>query len=209
MPDGQPPDSQADGHARADAILALARAAFVDKGFDGASMQDLARAAAMSAGNLYRYFPSKAAIVEALIARDLAGVEEGFRAIVAAPDPHAALIAALHHKMSEAGCQGDDALWAEIAAAARRKPEVGRALGRLEDAITRRVAQVIGVLGGVPEAEAERRFATHAQAIFLLMHGALTGRPAEGPRDGALVPLLIRIIEGVIADALGRPKDIP
>ena len=38
-------------------ILALVRVAFAEKGFDGASMQDLARAAGMSVGNFYRYFP--------------------------------------------------------------------------------------------------------------------------------------------------------
>ena len=37
------------------------------------------QAAGMSAGNFYRYFPSKAAIVEALVARDLAEVEEAFQ----------------------------------------------------------------------------------------------------------------------------------
>ena len=48
-------------------ILASVRSAFAAKGFDGASMQDLARAAGMSVGNFYRYFPSKAAIVEDLV----------------------------------------------------------------------------------------------------------------------------------------------
>ena len=47
-------------------ILALVRKAFVEKGFDGASMQDLARSVGMSVGNFYRYFPSKAAIVQSL-----------------------------------------------------------------------------------------------------------------------------------------------
>ena len=46
-------------------ILEGVRRAFSEKGFDGASMQDLARACGMSVGNFYRYFPSKAAIVAA------------------------------------------------------------------------------------------------------------------------------------------------
>ena len=66
-------------------ILDSARRAFVEKGFDGASMQDLARAAGMSVGNFYRYFPSKAAIVAALITRDLDEVEQDFREILGAP----------------------------------------------------------------------------------------------------------------------------
>ena len=47
-------------------ILDNIRHTFAEKGFDGASMQDLARAAGMSVGNFYRYFPSKAAMVEAI-----------------------------------------------------------------------------------------------------------------------------------------------
>ena len=39
-------------------ILASVRRAFTEKGFDGASMQDLAREAGMSVGHFYRYFPS-------------------------------------------------------------------------------------------------------------------------------------------------------
>lgn len=37
-------------------------------------MQDLARAAGMSVGNFYRYFPSKAAIVQAMCGYDLAEI---------------------------------------------------------------------------------------------------------------------------------------
>jgi TetR/AcrR family transcriptional regulator, repressor for uid operon len=48
------------------AILAAAERAFVRLGFHAASMQNVAEEAGMSAGNLYRYFPSKEAIVEAL-----------------------------------------------------------------------------------------------------------------------------------------------
>jgi TetR/AcrR family transcriptional regulator, repressor for uid operon len=51
-------------------ILAAAERAFVRLGFNGASMQAVAEEAAMSAGNLYRYFPSKEAIIEALCFAD-------------------------------------------------------------------------------------------------------------------------------------------
>ena len=53
-------------------ILERIKAVFAEKGFDGASMQDLARSAGMSAGNFYRYFPSKDAIIAAMVERDLA-----------------------------------------------------------------------------------------------------------------------------------------
>ena len=117
-----------DAVQRGDEILMHARHAFVEKGFDGASMQDLARAAGMSAGNFYRYFPSKAALVAALIARDLQEIDGIFRAIIASPDPLAAFRAGLRVRLIEK-CEGDARLWAEIAATASRKPEVTAALG--------------------------------------------------------------------------------
>jgi len=57
----RPPD--ADRRAR---ILAAAEAAFVRHGFRAATMHDVAEEAGMSAGNLYRYFASKEALVEDL-----------------------------------------------------------------------------------------------------------------------------------------------
>ena len=44
-----------------------ARAVFLNAGFDGASMNDIARAAGVSKGTLYAYFDSKEQLFEALI----------------------------------------------------------------------------------------------------------------------------------------------
>ena len=78
-------------NARTGEILDRIKGIFAQKGFDGASMQDLARAAGMSAGNFYRYFPSKNAIIGALVQRDLDRMAEDFARILAAPDPRAAV----------------------------------------------------------------------------------------------------------------------
>ena len=48
-------------------VLEGARQAFLAMGFDGASMNDVARLAGVSKGTLYVYFPSKSALFEALI----------------------------------------------------------------------------------------------------------------------------------------------
>ena len=68
-------------------ILVRVRSAFIEKGFDGASMQDLARAAGMSVGNFYRYFPSKSAIVEQLIAYDLDEMQAEFAQVIKSDHP--------------------------------------------------------------------------------------------------------------------------
>jgi AcrR family transcriptional regulator len=191
---------------RGDEILTHARQAFVEKGFDGASMQDLARAAGMSAGNFYRYFPSKAAIVEALIERDLADVEEHFRAIAASSDPLAALKAGLRETLTEK-CEGDDTLWAEIAATAARKPEVAAILARMEQGITRRVSHVIGLVSGVSEADAELIYSTHSRLLFIVIHGVMCSRLPDTAQEGELIDLVMRTIEHVIDDALAQRKN--
>ena len=48
-------------------ILAAVTSIFVRHGFQGASMRDICSAAEMSPGALYRYFPSKDAIIEAVV----------------------------------------------------------------------------------------------------------------------------------------------
>jgi len=53
-------------------ILEAAERAFVRNGFHATTMQGIADEVAMSAGNLYRYFPSKETIVEGLCERDQA-----------------------------------------------------------------------------------------------------------------------------------------
>ncbi len=47
-------------------IMKAATTCFVQSGFQGASMQQICREADMSPGALYRYFPSKEAIIEAI-----------------------------------------------------------------------------------------------------------------------------------------------
>jgi AcrR family transcriptional regulator len=191
---------------RVDSLLAAARAAFVEKGFDGASMQDLARAAGMSAGNFYRYYPSKAAIVEAMVARDLAAVEDSFREIAASPDPLAALRIALRRAMSE-NCGHDDTLWAEIAATAVRRPEIAVILERMEEAIVRRVAHVMGLAAGLSEDEAVRRFRAPARLVFIIMHGAMTSRIGRDPADEPVAGLVVRTIERIIRDAIAEAEE--
>lgn len=63
-------DTRSGQAARREHILDAAEACFVRNGFHRTTMQDLAREAAMSPGNIYRYFESKEAVVRGLAERD-------------------------------------------------------------------------------------------------------------------------------------------
>jgi len=72
-------ESQSDRRAR---ILDAAERCFVRSGFHRTTMQDVAAEAAMSPGNLYRYFASKDAIVAGLAERDRAEVSRDFAGFI-------------------------------------------------------------------------------------------------------------------------------
>src|ERR1700751_3352503 len=59
-------------------ILSAAQRCFVRSGFHGASMQEICVEAGMSPGNLYRYFPSKEALIAGIAERDRAEVGAQF-----------------------------------------------------------------------------------------------------------------------------------
>ena len=65
-----------DGGAKRRQIMEGARAVFLSAGFDGASMNDVARAAGVSKGTLYAYFSSKDELFEAIIRAEMAHTAE-------------------------------------------------------------------------------------------------------------------------------------
>lgn len=53
-------------------VIEGARAVIVAKGFEGASVDDIARVAGISKATMYRYFPDKAALFQAVMSRECA-----------------------------------------------------------------------------------------------------------------------------------------
>lgn len=65
-PDGRIPSRSERRDQQVQRILEAAKACFLRSGFQGASMHQICREVGMSPGALYRYFPSKEAIIEAI-----------------------------------------------------------------------------------------------------------------------------------------------
>jgi len=92
--------------ARADAtraaIVATAEQLFRTMGYQKTTVADIARALRMSPANVYRFFPSKAAINEAIATRLLRGLSEHYWAIArgpaAPPDRIRLIFQAFHEK---------------------------------------------------------------------------------------------------------------
>lgn len=78
--------TQAHIDARTNVIREAAEKIFAEKGFSGATMQDIAKEAGLSAGAIYRYFPSKEALIEALSAEQAGRMAETIDSIRAKGD---------------------------------------------------------------------------------------------------------------------------
>lgn len=204
---------QASPDPRVAEILERIKGVFAAKGFDGASMQDLARAAGMSAGNFYRYFPSKGAIIEAMVLSDLAEVESDFARIMQHPSPRDALRATIWRRMTEEIAE-EGPLWAEIEAAAARRPEIAAIHATINRAIRAYLLRVFARLAGVPEDEGAVRFATHADLLVLLVRGAAMeacGQAVGNPpaNAAALNRAVMRHVDLILAEIAGEATYLP
>jgi AcrR family transcriptional regulator len=116
-----------DGSAKRRQIMDGARQVFLSAGFDGASMNDVARAAGVSKGTLYAYFNSKDDLFEAIIRGEFAQSAERlcrFRREGDARDMLKDFGVRLISRMAEPETR---ALARIVIAAAEKFPNIGRA----------------------------------------------------------------------------------
>ncbi len=185
--------------ARSHEILASIRQAFAKKGFDGASMQDLARAAGMSVGNFYRYFPSKAAIVQAMCGYDLSEMQAEFAEIEQSAQPMTCLRDRILAHFDENALK-DGQLWAEITAAAIRKPEIGLAAREMEETIKRLLATIFAAITRRPVDEALVRYEGQCQMLILLVKAMAVRTSQCGPAAPPLAAQVVAVVDRILSE---------
>jgi AcrR family transcriptional regulator len=168
--------------ARRAAILAAAAHAAAEGGMAAVQIAPVAERAGIAAGTVYRYFPSKAelvaALVEALCEREIAAIE---RAAKAAPGPLSALVAAI----------------TTFAARALAGPRLAFAL----------IAEPVG--HDVDAARVKYRKAL-AGAFETRIRAALAGKHLPDQDPAAAAPALVgALIEGLIGPLAPKNGDDP
>lgn len=116
--------SQAVQHSPRQRIIDAAVACFARAGFHGASMHQICVEAGMSPGALYRYFPSKVAIIAAIAEAERAHHAAFFERMAETDDPVEALASIGIDKLEEILTSPNAALSAETMAEAIRNPDV-------------------------------------------------------------------------------------
>jgi TetR/AcrR family transcriptional repressor of uid operon len=194
----RPPDAE-----RRQRILEAAERAFVRNGFHATTMQHIADQVGMSAGNLYRYFPSKEAIVEGLCELDQVELATAFAELMA-DDRH--ILEAMRcglrkHVLLKPPEKAK--LLVEIWAEAGRNPRVAQ-LTRAIDAEVR--ARVEGLMdaakaAGVAAPSLDSRFGARFFVTFVA--GLFKRMAIEGDFDPeAETPMAIGALKALLAGAL-------
>jgi len=141
-------------------IVAAAQRAFVRHGFHAATMQHVAEEAGMSAGNLYRYFASKEALVEGLCLFDHNERAENFLALLSRSDLVDALASVLNESVVHAPRE-KARLICEIWAEAGRNPRVAEITRNFDTAALEGLSALLNA------AKANGGVAAHLDADFV------------------------------------------
>jgi len=114
--------------AQRERILTAAQKCFIERGFHAASMANIADAADMSPGLIYRYFASKSEIVLAIIEQQLQLAREEMQQLDGRRDLALQIARSFGDAASTAQRQTHPALFLEISAEASRDAVIGAAV---------------------------------------------------------------------------------
>lgn len=167
---------------RQDHILDAAETCFVRNGFHRATMQDIAREARMSAGNIYRYFDSKEAVVLGLAERARTQGTKLLERLATTSNPRA-LVSGIIMEYYMAIPRDVAVLRIDLWSEATRNPIVSAMILRLEAEGREWFASMFSSLAKSSDCDPQSLFAL----IDPLMKGAVVSRALKPDFDPAFV----------------------
>jgi AcrR family transcriptional regulator len=180
-------------------ILDAAERCFARAGFHRASMQDICGEAAMSPGNLYRYFPSKEALIAGICERNRTDAVASFALVDSAPDFFAGLAGLARHHLVDR-TDAEVGLCAEIMAESRRHPDIAKLYQGIEHDIKERIAALLRNAAERGEIRGDLDVDAAATVLMVLGDGMSWRRSVDPAFDaeGAL-PLILEMIHCLLA----------
>jgi len=189
-------------------ILEAAERAFVRYGFQAATMAQVADEAGMSAGNLYRYFPSKEAIVEGLCLADQVARSESFAALTGADDLRAAMRFALReHVLAKPREKAQ--LIVEIWAESGRNARVAEFTRQLDRDVVQGMVELVELAKtrGVAAPALDARFA--ASVLYSIVAGVFKRKALEPDFDiEAEAAMALGVFEALFAGKLAPSAEV-
>ncbi len=162
-------------------ILDAAMTCFRRRGFHQTSMQEICAEADLSAGALYRYFPSKSEIIAAITEEDRRDIEPLFEAIASGADMIEGLCAFAEHVVMKCGVESTIA--ADVIAETMRDGAMARRFAEHEVTMRAKLSLAISTaqrrgrvaLGVTPEQA--------ARIVVLMLDGLVLRAASRGAAD--------------------------
>lgn len=183
-------------------ILDAAEDCFRSKGFHGASIALISKAAGMSAGHIYHYFENKEAIIAGIVGRDLERMLTRSAEMRSAGNVREAMLACATEGVEECLDAPTAGLMLEIVAEASRNPHVAAVIRAADDAWRESLALTLREMRR--ESGHEDDDATIAGMVEVLsaMFQGLTIRRIRNPDlDRAVV---MRVFQGAVRAVLNH-----
>jgi AcrR family transcriptional regulator len=190
------PPKRADARRNYDLLLATAAQAFAEHGADDVSLEEIARRAGVGIGTLYRHFPARQALLEAVYRDQVDGLEVLANKLLASESPGEALAEWIRAFMAfgRAKRSLSSALVATIGKDSEFISACSRTLRGCNEALLERAQQA-----------GEARADINAADIFRLTHGLITAMdsaPGDPEQADRLVSLVIAgLVPGAAAAA--------
>jgi TetR/AcrR family transcriptional repressor of uid operon len=202
-----PPERQADP-VRRDHISAAAERAFVRHGFHAATMQQVAEEASMSAGNLYRYFPSKEALVEGICLLDQRERSSVFHALAHSSDVLGTLEAMLRDNLLNKP-RHKAVMFLEVAAEAGRNPRIAEMMRANDAEVTAGLVKLFecAKASGQAAADVDSQFA--ARLMFTYVGGLFRLRALDANFDvEAEATMAMALLRALFAGAISSSNPV-
>jgi AcrR family transcriptional regulator len=198
------PISRPTVEARRRQILAAASDCARRAGFHGARMAEIAQAAGLSVGQIYRYFENKEAIIGAIIAEDVAEKRRKITALERSGTPLAEAIVEFAPQAIDDAYESDRAtLMLEVAAEAARNPAAA-ALLQAADAEER--AFLLEILKRIAPERSEWELAARGEVLGMLFDGMAMRAVAHPGADRAAIGEVLRsVLRRVLSEPLREP----
>ncbi|MDQ4626499.1 TetR/AcrR family transcriptional regulator [Janthinobacterium lividum] len=171
--------------ARRDAILSAARSCFARKGFHQTSTAAICAQAGMSPGNLFHYFPTKQAIIAAIVDQEGSETAAYFAGVRGSTDAYGALLDFMDLVLALAA-DGDFAgLALDISAEAMRDTDIAARVARNDATLRRGLQTLLEEAAAAGQVDAALDAAQTASWISALIDG-IFNRVAVDPQYAPL-----------------------
>jgi len=179
-------------------ILEAARRCVARSGFHQTSMQDICTEAGMSPGNLYRYFPSKEAIIAAIAERDRAEVGAELGAAQSADDFFATFEALARHHLVERNAD-DVGLCTEMVAESRRNPAIAKTMQDFDKEVRAHLVAMLQAAAQRGDIRADVDFDAVVTMLMIMADGVWWRRAVE-PNFNAeeVLPLFMELTQKML-----------